>query len=180
MTFPQTNEAAIDYFRYIDLARTDDIVSLLKQQFSEMMPLLERITEEQSLHSYAPDKWTIRQLLNHLNDGERLFLSRALWFARGFTDPLPGFDQDVAVAGSNANDTSWADLVDEYRTVRLATISFFRNLAPEAWSKTGVANGNPFTVNAVAYIIAGHVAHHMNVLKERYLEGSRADASSGS
>ena len=169
MTFPQTNEAATYYFPYIDLARTDDVVSFLKDQLDETMPFLESITEEQSLHSYATDKWTIRQLWNHVTDGERIFLGRALWFARGFKDPLPSFDQNIAVEGANANDTSWADLVEEFRTGRLSTLSFFRNLPAEAWSRTGIANDNPFTVNALAYIIAGHVAHHVNVLKVRYL-----------
>ena len=166
---PQANEAASYYFGYIDLARSEDIVSFLDDQLRETMPFLETISEEQSLHRYAPDKWTIRQLLNHVNDGERIFLGRALWFARGFTDPLPSFDQEIGVAGANANDTPWNHLVEEFRTVRLGTLSFFRNLPADAWYRTGIASGNPFTVNALAYIIGGHAAHHMNVLKERYL-----------
>jgi len=169
MTQPQANEAASYYFRYIDLARTDDIVSFLDDQFKQTMPFLEGISEEQSTHRYASDKWSIRELLNHVNDGERIFLGRALWFARGFSDPLPSFDQEIAVAGANANETSWADLVEEFRTVRLGTLSFFRNLPGEAWSRTGVASDNPVSVNAIAYIIGGHLAHHINVLKERYL-----------
>jgi DinB family protein len=166
---PQANEAASYYFGYIDLARSENIVTFLNDQMSETMSFLEGISEEKSLYQYAPDKWTIRQVLNHVNDGERIFLSRALWFGRGFTDPLPSFDQEIGVAGANANDTAWADLVEEFRTIRLGTLSFFRNLPAEAWSRTGVASGNPFTVNALAYIIGGHVAHHTNVLKERYL-----------
>jgi hypothetical protein len=169
MTQPQANEAASYYFRYIDLAPTDDIVSFLDDQFKQTTPLLAGISEERSTHRYAPDKWSIRELLNHVNDGERIFLGRALWFARGFTDPLPSFDQEIAVAGANANQTAWADLVEEFKTVRLGTLSFFRNLPPEAWSRSGIASDNPMTVNAIAYIIGGHVAHHVNVLKERYL-----------
>jgi hypothetical protein len=169
MTFPQNTEAAIYYFPYIDLARTDDVVSLMKDQLAEWTPFLEGITEEQSLHRYEPGKWTIRELWNHVNDGERIFLSRALWFARGFTDPLPSFDQEIAVAAAGANDTPWSEHLEEFRTVRLATLSFFRNLPAEAWSRTGVASDNPFTVNALAYIIAGHAAHHVNVLKQRYI-----------
>jgi DinB superfamily len=169
MTQPQANEAASYYFRYIDLARTDDIVSFLDDQFKQTMPFLEGISEAQSMHRYAPDKWSIRELLNHVNDGERIFLGRALWFARGFNDPLPSFDQEIAVAGAKANETSWADLVEEFRTVRLGTLSFFRNLPGEAWSRTGVASDNSVSVNALAYIIGGHLAHHVNVLKDRYL-----------
>lgn len=169
MTQPQANEAASYYFRYIDLAPTDDIVSFLDQQFKETLPFLEGISEAQSTRRYAPDKWSIRELLNHVNDGERIFLGRALWFARGFTDPLPSFEQDIAVEGAQANEISWAALVDEFRTVRLASLSFFRNLPSEAWSRTGVASDSPVSVNAIAYIIGGHLAHHVNVLKERYL-----------
>lgn len=169
MTHPQTNEAASYYFGYIDLARSENIVTFLDNQLDETTSFLESISEEKSLYRYAPDKWSIRELLNHVNDGERIFLHRALWFGRGFTDPLPSFDQEIAVAGANANDTSWSDLVGEFRTIRLGTLSFFRNLPAGAWSRTGIASDNPFTVNALAYIIGGHVAHHVNVLKERYL-----------
>lgn len=169
MTHPQANEAASYYFGYIDLARSENIVTFLDEQLSETMSFLEGISEEQSLHAYAPDKWTIRQVLNHVNDGERIFLSRALWFGRGFTDPLPSFDQEIGVAGANANDTPWSQLVDEFRTIRMGTLSFFHNLPSDAWYRTGIASDNPFTVNALAYIIGGHVTHHVNVLKERYL-----------
>jgi len=169
MTRPQSSEAASYYFKYIDLVPNEDVVGFLHNQLNETMPFLESISDEQSLYSYASDKWTIRQLLNHVNDGERIFLSRALWFARGFTDPLPSFDQEIAVAGAKANDTPWFQLVEEFRTVRVGTLSFFLNLPEEAWTRTGVASDNPFTVNALAYIIAGHVEHHRGVLKERYL-----------
>ncbi|HEY2961232.1 MAG TPA: DinB family protein [Pyrinomonadaceae bacterium] len=169
MTQPQANEAASYYSKYIDLVRDDDVVSFLNGQFKETMPLLEGISEEQSKHRYAPDKWTIRQVLNHINDCERVFLGRALWFARGFKDSLPGFDQEIAAAGASASETPWAQLVEEFRAVRLGTLSFFLNLPAEAWSRSGIASDNPVTVNALAYIIAGHTAHHVNVLKERYL-----------
>jgi hypothetical protein len=169
MSQPQSNEAADYYFPYINLAPTDDIVSFLNDQLKETMPFLEGISEAQSMHTYSPDKWTIKQLWSHVNDGERMFLGRALWFARGFKDPLPSFDQEVAVEGANANAIPWAQTVEEFRTIRLATLSFFLNMPAEAWSRTGIASDNLFTVNALAYIIAGHATHHMNVLKERYL-----------
>src|SRR5689334_21343031 len=97
MTRPKTTEAAEYYFNYIDLIPSDDIVPAIKEQFSETVRFLEGISEEQSLKSYAPGKWTIREILNHINDGERVFLGRAFWFARGFQDPLPSFDQEIAV-----------------------------------------------------------------------------------
>lgn len=169
MTRPQTNEAAPYYSRYIDLITSDDIVPAIKDQFGQTVRFLEGISEEQSLNSYAPGKWTIREVLNHVNDGERLFLSRAFWFARGFQDALPSFEQDIAVQFAKANRTSWANLVEEFKTVRAATISFFDNLPEEAWSQRGIASDNPVTVRAIAYIIAGHVAHHVNVLQDKYL-----------
>jgi uncharacterized damage-inducible protein DinB len=169
MTRPQNTEAASYYFTYIDLIQSDHVVSAMKDQLDTTVQLLEGISEEQSLQSYAPGKWTIRELLNHVNDGERLFLWRAFWFARGFQDALPSFEQDVAVQYAKANNTSWADLVEEFKTVRAATLSFFDKMPDEAWSRTGVASDNPVTVRALAYIIAGHVAHHVNVLKQKYL-----------
>jgi len=169
MTRPQNSEAADYYFKYIDLITSDDVVPAIKDQMGQTVRFLEGISEEQSLKAYAPGKWTIRELLNHVSDGERLFLSRAFWFARGFQDAMPSFDQDIAVAHAHANNTSWAKLVEEFKTVRAATISFFETLPDEAWSRSGVASDNPVTVRAIAYIIAGHLAHHVNVLRDKYL-----------
>jgi hypothetical protein len=168
MTRPQSTEAASYYFNYIDLITSDEIVPVMESQMDETLRFLEGISEEQSLTSYAPGKWTIRELLNHVNDGERIFLGRALWFARGFQDPLPSFEQDVAVQAAKANQTPWSELVEEFRTVRLSTLSFFKHLPDEAWSRSGVASDNPVSVRAIAYIIAGHVAHHTQVLTEKY------------
>jgi len=169
MTRPQTTEAASYYFKYIDLVTTDDIVPAFETQMGEMLQFLSGISEEQSLHAYASGKWTIREVLNHVNDGERVFSARAFWFARGYTDALPSFEQDVAVQMAQANNTSWADLVEEFKYVRLGTISFFKSLPDEAWERTGVASDNPVSVRALAYIMAGHVAHHIGVLREKYL-----------
>jgi uncharacterized damage-inducible protein DinB len=169
MTRPQPTEAAPYYSQYIDLVTSDQIVPAIKDQFDQTVQFLEGISEEESLKSYAPGKWTIREVLNHVNDGERAFLGRAFWFARGFQDALPSFDQEIAVQFAKANETSWANLVEEFKSVRSSTISFFDNLPEEAWSRSGVASDNPVTVRAIAYIIAGHVTHHVNVLKEKYL-----------
>ena len=108
-------------------------------------------------------------MLNHITDTERAFAFRALWFARGFQAPLPSYDQNIAAAGAEADNVSWSAHVEEFRRVRLSTISLFRNLPAEAWTRSGIASDNPFTVRALAYIIAGHVAHHVAVLRERYL-----------
>lgn len=166
---PTTDEAAAYYFTYIDQVEGDDIVPILEAQLDGAMPLLEGITEERSLHRYAPDKWTLREVINHVNDGERVFLFRAFWFARAFDGDLPGFDQDIGVAGAQPNDFSWASHLAELRSIRAATLSFFRNLPPAAWNRSGIASGNPFTVRAAAYILGGHFAHHLRLVRERYL-----------
>src|SRR5215207_4909759 len=103
MTRPQTTEAASDYFKYIDLVTSEDVVPVIQNQMGETLQFLEGISEAKSVHTYAPGKWSIREVLNHVNDGERLFMSRAFWFARGFQEPLPSFDQDTAVQLAQAN-----------------------------------------------------------------------------
>ncbi|MEK6280028.1 MAG: DinB family protein [Acidobacteriota bacterium] len=169
MMRPQANEAAPYYFSYIDLVPDGEIVDVLETQLEETSVFLSGISEEKSLERYAPDKWSLRELLNHVNDTERIFIFRALWFARGFKEPLPSFDQEIGVAGAGADRLSWASQVEEFRSIRLATLAFFRGLAEEAWQRGGVASDNPFTVRALAYLTAGHVRHHSNVIRDRYL-----------
>lgn len=166
---PGPKEHANDFNKYINLVPGDDVISVLENQLDETVALLGGISEEQSLGRYEPGKWSMRQLLNHVNDAERIFLFRALWFARGFPDSLPGFDQDTGVAGAGADEMSWNGLVEEFRSVRQATITFFRNLPDDAWLRSGIANDNSATVRAIAYILAGHVTHHTEILKQRYL-----------
>jgi len=166
---PDRTEAAPYYFRYIDLVQGEDVLARLDSQLEETPGFLSRIGEEKSLHRYAPDKWSIRQVLSHVNDAERVFLFRAFWFSRGFDSPLPSYDEKTAAVTAGADRFSWASHVDDFRAARQATLTFFRNLPPEAWARSGVASDNPFTVRALAYILAGHVAHHTAVLQERYL-----------
>jgi hypothetical protein len=166
---PEATEAAPYYFGYINRVSGDDIIHVLQNQLDEILPLLHRVSEEKSLHRYAPDKWSIRQMWNHVNDAERVFLFRALWFARGHTSELPSFEQDVAASICNTDEFHWTGYVEEFREIRLATVSFFRNMPEDAWLRTGKASGNLFSVRACAYIIAGHVAHHSAMLREKYL-----------
>ena len=169
MARPQPAEVAPYYFTYINQVTGDDPVAAIENQLPESQALFSKISEQKSLHRYAPDKWSIRQVLNHITDTERAFAFRALWFARGFDTPLPSYDQNVAANGADADRISWAAHVEEFRAVRRSTISLFRNMPPEAWTRSGIASGNPFTVRAVAYIIPGHVAHHIALLRQRYL-----------
>ena len=170
MVRPEPTEAAEYFFTYINqVPDTDDIAKFLEDQGRETVAFLRGIPEEKTLHRYAPGKWTIRDVVAHLSDCERLFTFRAMWFARGFDSALPSFDQDVARAAANADNRSWQSLVDELEAVRRATLPLFRDLPAEAWSRRGIASGNPFSVRALAYVAAGHVAHHVRILRERYL-----------
>ena len=166
---PDRSESAAYYHRYIDQAADGDICTTLRTQADEFVAFLDGVSEERSLHRYAPDKWSIRQVIGHINDTERLFVFRAFWFARGLDTPLPSFDQDIAVAAAGSEDRSLQSLVDEFKAVRAATVTLFENLPRDAWMRRGVASDNPFTVRALAWIAAGHVAHHQNILRERYL-----------
>jgi hypothetical protein len=166
---PAATEHAPYYSTYIDRIESGDIVDVLKTQSEELLAPLGSISEDKSLYRYAPDKWSIREVLNHVSDSERVFMSRALWFARGFQTPLPDYDQNVCVPAARADEVSWSSHLDEFRAVRQATIAFFRNLPEDAWMRTGTASGNRFTVRALAYVVAGHVAHHIAILQERYL-----------
>jgi uncharacterized damage-inducible protein DinB len=169
MSLPGRDEAAPYYFTYIDRIASDDIVSVLTNQLQQVPAFLSQISEQKSLHRYAPEKWSIRQVLNHVNDTERTFAFRALWFGRGFSEPLASFDQNTAANGARADDYSWASHVTDLRDVRNATLSLLQNLPEEAWSRKGVASGNAVTVRALAYIIAGHLLHHIAIVQERYL-----------
>jgi hypothetical protein len=170
MTLPDRTEAAEYYFTYIDrVPRDADVVRVLEDQLSEMVKLFEGISEERSLYRYAPGKWSFREVLSHINDTERLFTFRAMWFARGLESPLPSFDQDAALAGAFAEERPWREHIDEFRAVRAASLALFRSIRDDVWSRRGIASGNPFSVRALAYIAAGHVAHHHVLLKERYL-----------
>lgn len=166
---PESSEAVPYYFTYIDQVEGDDVLGVLEGQLEESLAFFSTISEEKSLHRYAADKWSIRQVLNHLNDTERLFVFRALWFARGFETPLPSFDQNVAVSGAEADRIGWTAHVEEFRRVRLATISLFRNMPRNGWMRSGIASEKPFTVRALAFLTAGHTTHHVRILRERYL-----------
>ena len=166
---PQSDEAAPYYFTYINQVVGDDIVQILERQLDDVSPMFSTISDEKSLHRYAPDKWSIRQVLNHLADTERAFAFRALWFARGFETSLPSYDQEIAATGADADSVSWAKHVAEFTSVRLSTITLFRNMPSDAWMRSGIASDSRFTVRSLPFMIAGHLTHHVAILRERYL-----------
>ncbi|MGO8731829.1 MAG: DinB family protein [Terriglobia bacterium] len=166
---PQEGEAAPYYFTYINQVIGDDVLANLANPIEDSQRLFSGITEDKSLYRYAQEKWSIRQVLNHISDTERSLSFRALWFARGFETPLPSYDQNIAASGAEADGVPWAAHVEEFGRVRLSTVSLFRNMPSEAWMRTGIASGVSFTVRALAFIIAGHLTHHIMILRERYL-----------
>jgi hypothetical protein len=165
---PLPAESAPYFAKYINLVPDGDIVETLERQRAATLPLLQGISGQQSLHRYAADKWSIREVLGHISDTERVFSYRALVFARGDQSPLPSFEQDDYIRGAAFDRVPWADLMAEFEQVRRATIALFKGLTPEAWQRQGVASGNPMTARAAAWIIAGHELHHLAALRERY------------
>ena len=167
---PEPSEAAPYYFTYIDQVTGEDIIPILGQQLEETLAVGSSVSEGQSLYRYAHDKWTIREVLNHINDAERVFASRAFWFARGLDTSLPSFDQEIAVRSAEADEVPWSAHVEEFRRVRLASISLFENMPASGWMRGGIASDKHFSVRPMAYIIAGHLSHHIALLRERYLQ----------
>ena len=165
---PDAGEYAPDFAEYIILVPGDDILTQLDRQLETTLSFFKNITEERSLYRYAPEKWSIRDVLGHLIDAERIMACRALRFARGDRTPVPGFEQDDYVRYGPFGHCRLVDLVGEFRSVRQVTWSLFRALDEAAWERRGVANKSEISVRALAYIIAGHELHHRRVLQERY------------
>lgn len=165
---PERTEAPEYFFTYIDQTQGDDVRALLRQQAGEVLATLGAMSEERSRHRYEAGKWSIREVVSHLNDCERMFMFRAFWFARGFDSALPSFEQDIAHEHGGADRRRMSDLVAELASVRAATLTLADSLSDEAWLRSGIASDNRFTVRALAWIAAGHVEHHMRLLRERY------------
>ncbi len=165
---PRTDEAAPYYFRYIDRAAGDDVLATLAAQLENPLVDWRAISESQSRVRPAPAAWSARQVLNHLSDTERIFAARALWFARGFESPLPSFEADACVLHAAADAVEWSAHLEEFEAVRRGTLALFRNLPDDAWNRRGVASDLPFSVRALAFIVAGHTEHHAALLRQRY------------
>jgi uncharacterized damage-inducible protein DinB len=166
---PANTEYAPYYEGYVSLVPDTDIIFALTQQMNSTLDLLSGIAEQQSNHRYEPGKWSIKELVGHVIDSERIFAYRALRIARGDQTPLAGFEQDGYVASANFDQRRLTDLAQEYRHVRGASLELFKWLSDEAWERRGVANDVEVSARALAWIIAGHELHHMSVLKTKYL-----------
>jgi DinB family protein len=167
---PQPGEYAPYYDRYISLVTGNDILATLDEQRRQTVLRLSGRTEADGDLRYAPDKWSLKEVLGHLNDTERIMSYRALRIARGDTTPIEGYEQDDYVRKAPFMRCPLSDLIEDYIAVRRGTLSLFRNLDEAAWSRRGTANNNEVTVRALAYIIAGHELHHRRMLEEKYLK----------
>ncbi len=169
MNRPEPTEYNAYYEKYVSLVPDGDIVETLTRQHDETRRLFSAVPESKGGHRYAPGKWTLREMIGHVIDTERVFAYRALRIARNDKTALPGFEQDDFIAGANFDSRTIADLVEEFSTVRQATLSLLRPLPAEAWLRVGTASGNPLSARAAAWIIAGHELYHHAILTERYL-----------
>ena len=165
---PLTDEHNPYYSRYIDLVPKADILGALKQQIKETLAMLQGVSEEKSNYRYAAEKWTVKEVVGHLIDSERVFGYRAMRVARNDQTPLPGFEQDDYVRFGPFGKSRLTDMADEFSAVRQSTVLLLSQLDEEAWKRRGTANNSPISVRALAYIIAGHELHHRNILKEKY------------
>lgn len=168
MRRPDPSEYNPYYLRYVDTVPDEDLVVFLARQASHLEARLALVPAHREAFCYEPGKWSIREVVGHISDTERVFAYRLLHFARQDPAVLPGMDQDTFMAGSRFGERTLASIAGEFATVRAATISLVTSLTPEETDRIGVASGFKFTVRALTWIIAGHAQHHLNVLAERY------------
>jgi len=166
---PAATEFAPYYGTYVNAMPDGDVVEALAAQGEETFGVLSGLSEEHGTFRYAPEKWSIRDLVQHLCDSERIFAYRALRFARGDRTPLPGFDQEPYAATAHADRRPLADLAAEFRDIRRTTLALVRSFDAETFDRSGTASGNLMSVRALVWVIAGHERHHLRVLRERYL-----------
>ncbi|HVN30406.1 MAG TPA: DinB family protein [Thermoanaerobaculaceae bacterium] len=165
---PEATEYAPYYERYVALVRGSDILETLERQKGAFRRALSGLPDDRAGFRYAPEKWTIREVVGHCIDAERVFAYRALCFARGEKAPLPAFDENEYARQSGHDAVSLGELLDEFESVRAATLAQLRHLPDHTWLQIGVASGKPVSVRALSFIMAGHVEHHLAILHERY------------
>ncbi len=168
-TRPSADEFPSFYANYVAQVPDGDVVETLIGSAEIAAALLHNVSDDIASRAYAEKKWTLKEVLLHCADAERIFAYRALRLARGDETPLPGWDETAYAPHSGANSRALDSIVDEFESVRESTITLFLGLPEEAWSRAGMANGRPVTVRAIAWITAGHLLHHLKVIEERYL-----------
>ena len=171
MPRPEPTEYAPFFATYIDLVPEADVLAAMGAQLDDTLAFLRGVSEVQAKVLHAPYTWTVKEVVGHLTDGERVFGYRALRFGRADTTPLAAFDENVYARGGDFNRLTLADLVSEYEAARRSNLWLFRNLPAAAWARSGPAGGNPVSVRALAYIIVGHTRHHGAILRKRLASG---------
>jgi len=166
---PESDEYDDYYRRYVRKVLDGEILDLMQSELEETLTLLLGVSEEQETYRYEPGKWSVREVVGHMIDIERLFGFRALWFARQVADPLPGMDQDMWATVSNAHARPLAELADEFALARRSNRAMFASFDDDMAELAGVASGYSFTVRSCAYILVGHEIHHRKVLRDSYL-----------
>lgn len=166
---PAINDYAPFYEPYVSKIESNDILGTLENSLEENLTFLRSLSPEKWEYSYAEGKWSIKEIMVHLIDAERIFASRAIRIARHDRTPLPGFDQDAYAPYMEANERTVDSILEEYEAVRKSTISLYKNFNEKMWYRHGIASGTSVTTLALAYIIAGHETHHFKVIRERYL-----------
>lgn len=167
---PQPGEYDPYYKGYVSLVPDAPILETLAAQSEDFRSLLAGLAPDRADYRYAPGKWSVKELLGHINDAERVFGTRAMCIARGETAELPGYDQDEYVAGTSIDRRTLDSLVREFAFLRAANLEMFSGLSADDWVRAGRANGSSATVRAIGWILAGHVSHHMTIMRERYRE----------
>lgn len=170
ITYPSPEEHSGFLSNYVQQAKTDDLIEGLTASYVFITGMIQGLTEEQLLHRYAPGKWSIKEVMVHMIDTERIFSYRALRFARQDKTELPGFDQDQYIIPSKADSRDINSIIAEYTSLRTATIELFKNFDEEALQQKGVASGIEVSVRALGYVILGHEVHHQKIIRERYLK----------
>jgi hypothetical protein len=166
---PSTEEYMAYYEQYVSLVGESPLIESLAKQLTSTTELLSDIPEQQSNYLYAEGKWTLKEVIGHISDTERVMSYRLLRIARGDKTPLPGYDQDEFMNGSSFQDWTLSQIIEDYISVRKSTITLLRGISDEAWQRMGTANGADISARALAYIIAGHELHHWNVIHNKYL-----------
>ncbi|MEH7121682.1 DinB family protein [Bacillus sp. JJ1532] len=169
---PYANEYPAYFSAYVNLVPEGEMILLLNEQLKETVNAIKDVTERQGQFQYESNKWTVKEVIGHMADTERIMGYRILCIARGETSPLPGFDDNLYVQNGSFNQLSMQELLDNFSIVRQSTIVLLKSLDPAAWLRKGNANGSEITVRAIASVIAGHELHHRNILHERYFMSS--------
>jgi hypothetical protein len=165
---PDASEYASFFHRYVELVPDGDVVELLRADGRELVETIRRIPSGRAGHRYGPDKWTIRQVIGHLIDAERIFTYRALRVARGDRTPLAPFDENAYVRTAGSDARTLTELARELEVVREASALLFESLPEDAWTLSGIASDREVSLRALAYITDGHARHHLRILRERY------------